>query len=53
MVDNLLELNANKEEVNIDNELKPTMHPNGISEGITLKQVLSDKELFDYLVEAI
>ena len=38
----------------IDNELKPTRHPGGISEEpVTLKQVLSEKELFHYLVKEL
>jgi len=41
------EINVMNDNVMNDNELKPTMHPGGISEGVTLTQVLNDKELFE------
>ena len=52
-INNLLETNPDNNNVNSDDELKPTMHPGGISEEVTLKQILNDKELFDYLVGAL
>ena len=52
--DNLLETNSDDDNVNIDNELRPTRHPGGISEEtVTLKQVLRKKELFYYLVKEL
>ncbi len=51
---NLLETNSDDKDLNIDDELRPTRHPGGISEEpITLKQVLSKKELFHYLVKEL
>ena len=52
-IDTLLETNPDNNTVNNNDELKPTMHPGGISEEVTLTQVLNDKELFDYLVGAL
>jgi len=52
--DNLLETNSDDDNVNIDNELRPTRHPGGISEEtVNLKKVLSKKELIHYLVKEL
>ena len=48
-----METNHDNNNVNNDDELKPTMHPGGISDDVTLTQVLNDKELFDYLLGAL